>query len=123
MRIWRCRSAPWRAALVAPDHRPCAPPGAVAGDPAVLTLRAEVAEVDRMVHVAADPAIRPSFTAISSPQPLEHRMQAEWPQASGSPVTLTLLSMRGSMGGPFPRAESRHARRGHATEIEPVTHS
>jgi hypothetical protein len=36
--------------------------------------------------------MRPSFTAISSPQPFEHSRHAEWTQSSGSLAMPSLLS-------------------------------
>ena len=43
------------------------------------------------------PTIFPSFTAISIPQPLEHKMQAECTQLSGWPCIPRLISILGSI--------------------------
>ena len=46
------------------------------------------------------PAMRPSFTATSTPQPFEHSRHAECTQQSGSPSKGVLQSWRGSIEFP-----------------------
>lgn len=81
---------------IAPSPR-CTAAFGIVGDPTVLTLRAQMAEFDRVIGRSADAHNAAFLTAISRPQPLEHRMQAECTHASGSPVMPRLVSILGCM--------------------------